>query len=669
MSTFNLSINDQTVEAHSGETIIQAAHRAGIDIPTLCYHPLLSPEEACRICVVEDVRGNWSTLVAACVYPASPGMVIFTQSEKVLDARRTILELLLSDHPIDCMTCNAAGSCELQDMAYSLGVTRSSFSGETHDYPVDPDPGPWVHWDMNKCILCRRCVKACTEVQGAYVLAKADRGFQSHISTAYGDTLEQAGCESCGQCITFCPVDAISDKPARGKWRNWEMTVVTTTCPHCPCGCAMDLNVVGDQLVKVTANFDSPANRGALCFKGRFNQDKLLGDDRLTAPLVREGDNLVETDWDTALAAAAEALGGQVAVVAGGELTNEEGYLLARLAKDGLSGAATDFAGRLPRVEGVGPSPVENIDAGGAVLAVGGNSLDAAPMLALAARRAGRSGKPVVVAGAEKDPLNRAATQKLNTSPEKAADVIGGILRALVDEGLAEGLSAEGLGALGAYASASAVSAEDLTGAAKTLFEARPVSIILSLQRVDAKAATDALEAAARLVDVLGGGVWAAGSAANDVGLSGVGLGPDGDGPDLEAIAQGASSGQYTGVLAMGAEAAQLARAKLVVLDTKLTNLAKSASVVLPIVSYAETGGTVTNLEGRVGRISDALSPIGDSRPGWRVLIDLTAALGVKIDADSPADVFGLIAGEAPGYGGLTYGDLTPGGALLGSKE
>ena len=242
MSLIHLTINGQAVEASSGDTILQAAQRAGIPIPTLCYHPALPPEESCRICVVELIRGRWSSLVAACVYPAREGMVIETDTEQVFKARKTILELILSDHPMDCMTCNSAGNCELQDLAYQHGIKESSLSGQTHSYPLDPDPNHYIHWDMNKCVMCRRCIRACSEVQCAHVLTKADRGFNQRISTAFGGPLEQSGCEFDGQCVAFCPVDALSEKTARGKGRAWEMTKTQTVCPLCACGCVNDIN-------------------------------------------------------------------------------------------------------------------------------------------------------------------------------------------------------------------------------------------------------------------------------------------------------------------------------------------------------------------------------------------------------------------------------------------
>jgi NADH dehydrogenase/NADH:ubiquinone oxidoreductase subunit G len=674
MSTFTMTIDSQTVEAQKGDTILQAARRGGINIPVLCYHPALSPEEACRICVVEHVRGNWSTLVAACVYPAAPDMIINTSGEMVDDARRTILELLLSDHPNECMVCNAAGSCELQNLAFALGVKGTPFSGETHHYQIDPDPSPYLHWDMNKCVLCRRCVKACADIQGAFVLAKADRGFESTISTAFGDTLEEAGCENCGQCITFCPVDAISDKPARAKWRNWELTPVITTCLRCPSGCRMVANVAPTgQLAKITADFDSPANHGALCFRGRFNMDKFVVDGRIEIPLVKEGKYHVEVGWDDALAAAKKVLSGEgkLAVLAGGELTNEEGFLLQRLAGEVLPGADLAFAGQVP----AGSSALDEIDAAGAVLAVGGNPMVSAPMLTLAVRRSGRSAKPIFVAGrAEKHPLTRAATTFWNVSAENTADLLLGLVRALSDAKLSDD-RADDLEPVSAYASRVGVSADELTEAAKTLAHSVPVALAISLDGITKMASVT--EAVARLRKTLAGPTFFAGGAANSSGLTGVGLGVSNEGPDFEAIMADLRGGQYKRLLAVGLDLVPILKGdeetarilskieQIVVVNAKESAAARAADVVLPMTTFFETCGSMINLEGRVCRIRDAVTPVAESRPGWMILRDLLAAFGRPADFQTPAEVFDALAAAKAPFQGLAYADLEPAGVLV----
>ena len=192
------------------------------------------------------------------------------------------------------------------DLAYEYGIKESTLSGQTHSYPLDPDPNPYIHWDMNKCILCRRCIRACSEMQCAQVLTKADRGFNQRISTAFGNILGQSGCELDGQCVALCPVDALSEKLPRGRGRNWELTKTRSVCPLCGCGCVFDLNTKERELIKITSNFSSPANQGALCRQGRFEYAYLNQPKRLKTPLLKQGGAWTEVPWEKALEFLAE---------------------------------------------------------------------------------------------------------------------------------------------------------------------------------------------------------------------------------------------------------------------------------------------------------------------------------------------------------------------------
>ena len=261
MEKVTLTINGRKVETEQGSTILEAAKQAGIFIPTLCHHPYLPLEEACRICVVEEVRGGWSSLVAACVYPVRSGMTIETDSEMVVRARQTIIDLLLSNHPNDCMTCYATGTCELQDFAFMFGLKAAGYKGERSDLPVDSDPNPYLFIDMNKCILCRRCIRACHDIQGADIWGKVGRGFHQRISTAFETTLEQAGCEMCGHCADFCPVDAIGFRSGRGTIRSWQLQGASTVCMQCSCGCLAQYEKIGSKIIRIRGDFRFPLQR------------------------------------------------------------------------------------------------------------------------------------------------------------------------------------------------------------------------------------------------------------------------------------------------------------------------------------------------------------------------------------------------------------------------
>ncbi len=283
--TIHLIINNRPVSAPEGSTILEAAERAGIEIPTLCHHPDLTDIGACRMCVVsvEGARG----LQTACTTPVREGMVVHTNSMEAEASRKFTLEMLLTDHPNDCMTCEANGQCELQDLVYDYGVQWPEHSGKRHDYPIDPDPNPFIFIDRNKCILCGRCIRACEEIQNRDVWSFAHRGFETKLVAGADQFLLDAGCESCGQCVTYCPVGALWDKMSIGKGRLSQVEKVRTTCAYCGVGCNFDLNVRNNEIVRVTAAADAPVNGLSLCVKGHYGYDYVHHPDRLTRPMVR----------------------------------------------------------------------------------------------------------------------------------------------------------------------------------------------------------------------------------------------------------------------------------------------------------------------------------------------------------------------------------------------
>jgi len=456
MAKVTLKINGQEVTVDGGITILEAAKQAGIYIPTLCYHPWLPLEEACRICVVEEVRGGWSSLAAACVYPVRNGMVIETDSEKVLEARCTIMDLLLSDHPNDCMTCYAAGECELQDLAHLYGVKATKYEGERHRYQVDSDPNPSLHIDMNKCILCRRCIRACHDIQGADIWTKVGRGFDQRISTAFGLPLLEAGCEMCGHCADFCPVDAIGFRMGRGEIRSWQLHRASTICLQCPSGCRAEYDTARDKVVRVLGDFCSPANHGALCKLGRFNFDFINSPDRLREAAVRNAEGeLAACATDAAVEAAAAALqrmgkaakGGAIAILCGGTLTNEEYYLAQKLARGALSTNHIDNLGGpwqqaihegLSNSLGFGAmtNSLDDIAGAGAILVLGSNTMEKHAIAAIRARKAARNGAPLIVAHPNRVLLSKTANVYLPLKEGGEAALLLGLMKVIVDEDL-----------------------------------------------------------------------------------------------------------------------------------------------------------------------------------------------------------------------------------------
>jgi predicted molibdopterin-dependent oxidoreductase YjgC len=351
LAEVTLTIDGIQVTVPKGSTVLEAAQTAGIFIPTFCHDPELSKPGACRICVVE-IPGM-RNLPASCVTDAADGMVVQTASPAVIEARKMILELLLENHPNDCLTCGKSGDCKLQDYAYYYGVHFGTFGGERHQYPIEQD-NPFIVRDMNKCILCGKCIRMCAEVQGENIIDFANRGFDTKVATAMDVPYSQSECVLCGNCVSVCPTGALQEKAMIGKGRRWDIQRVTTTCPYCGVGCQFNLNVLDGKVIGVTSA-DGEVNGKALCVKGRFGYGFINHPDRLKTPLIKKDGQFVEASWEEAIALVAKKLGGvkaadgpdALAVLSSARCTNEENYLMNKLTRAVFGTNNIDHCARL----------------------------------------------------------------------------------------------------------------------------------------------------------------------------------------------------------------------------------------------------------------------------------------------------------------------------------
>lgn len=351
MEFVKLKINGKDIEAPAESTILQAAENSGISIPRLCYYPELSLMGQCRLCVVE-VEGN-PLLPASCVTPVTPGMVVHTESPAVVEARKTILELLLANHPQDCLTCDKLGDCRLADYAYQYEVSDSRFVGERHFYTVD-EANPFIVRDLNKCIQCGACVRACEEVTGQDNLSYMNRGYHRKVTTAGDVHYVDSDCVFCGQCVAFCPTGALTEKQMRGKGRTWELQKVRTTCPFCGTGCNFDLCVKDNRVIGVRTSTDNVVNGHALCVKGRFGWDYIYNEGRLTTPLINRKGKFEPASWDEALNLIAVRLSeikskygsNSFASLSSARCTNEENYLMQKFTRGVMGTNNVDHCAR-----------------------------------------------------------------------------------------------------------------------------------------------------------------------------------------------------------------------------------------------------------------------------------------------------------------------------------
>jgi len=274
-----LTIDGQKITIRKRSTVLDAIKRLDIPIPTLCHHPELTPFGGCRLCIVE-IKGS-SRPITACTTFVRDDMEVITSSPQLEKLRKTTIELLLSDHPNDCMICERAGDCKLQELAYFYGIKENRFSGERRVYK-NRDGNPFVERDMEKCILCGQCVRICDEIQGVGAIDFAYRGFRTKICPPYDKDLN---CEFCGQCVAVCPTGALTGKMWALKGRQ-ELNEVDTICPYCGCGCNLTLVVRRNEVIRVTSKTDT-INEGWLCLKGSFAYGFIHSPERLTKPLIR----------------------------------------------------------------------------------------------------------------------------------------------------------------------------------------------------------------------------------------------------------------------------------------------------------------------------------------------------------------------------------------------
>jgi formate dehydrogenase alpha subunit len=461
-----VTIDGRTVEARQGQTILEAARDAGITIPTLCYHRDLSVDGSCRLCVVEveGLRGQ----AVACALPVSEGMVVLTETPALVESRRFVLEMLLHHYADAGYAAGDHDGTEFEHWVRHYGAPLPEGARPEARHSVNSDPNPFVWVDLNKCILCTRCVRACEEVQCRFVWGVGYRGDDAKIIAGLDTTMLDARCESCGVCVAYCPTGALDDKMSVGLGRPDR--VVTTTCAYCGVGCNFDLHVEDNRIIRVASNPRAPVNGMELCVKGRYGYDFVYHPDRLTRPRVRRyllnggakrtaspfGREWVETDWDTAVGLVAAKLAlikresgpGAVGFVGSALCTNEENYLVQKLARQVVGTHNVENCARLchsPTVAGLtmafGSGAMSNsmadiAEQAQAIFIIGANVTEGHPVFGTRIRQAVlRRGVPVVVADPRKIDITEFAALHLRQKPGTDVALLNGLMHVILANG------------------------------------------------------------------------------------------------------------------------------------------------------------------------------------------------------------------------------------------
>jgi formate dehydrogenase major subunit len=459
--TVTLTIDGMSVTVPEGTSLMRAAVDAGIQVPKLCATDSVNAFGSCRLCLVE-IEGRNGT-PASCTTPVADGITVLTQTERLKQIRRGVMELYISDHPLDCLTCAANGDCELQDMAGAVGLreVRYGYDGENHLDAVKDESNPYFTFDPAKCIVCSRCVRACEEVQGTFALTIDGRGFASHVAAGMDEDFIGSECVSCGACVQACPTATLTEKSVIEIGQP-EHSVVTT-CAYCGVGCSFKAEMRGTEVVRMVPYKDGKANHGHSCVKGRFAWGYATHRDRILNPMIREkiSDPWREVTWDEAIAHTAaefkriQAKYGRNSVggITSSRCTNEETYLVQKLIRAGFGNNNVDTCARVchsPTGYGLketfgtsaGTQDFDSVTEADVVLVIGANPTDAHPVFASQMKKRLRAGAKLIVADPRRIDLVRMphveASYHLQLKPGTNVALLTALAHVIVTEGLAD---------------------------------------------------------------------------------------------------------------------------------------------------------------------------------------------------------------------------------------
>jgi len=695
MITF--TIDGREVRAPENAMLVDAAKHGDVEIPVFCYEPKLGqPVGACRMCLVE-IEGI-PKLQTGCSTPVKDGMVVYTQTERVKSAQQAVVEFLLVNHPLDCPVCDKGGECPLQDITFGWGGGRSRFIEPKRHFVKPLALSPLIAIDRERCILCYRCVRFSQEVSEDYQLVLLERGAHSYVSTFDGHPYVAP---FSGNIIELCPVGALTSRPYRFRARPWDVENAGSVCTLCPAQCNVSLTVRDELALRVLERDNDEVDDGWLCDKGRFGYQSFHVEERVTQPLVRDGGILRAVSWERALQTAAAGLqraGAHTAAIVGGQSTNEEGYLLARLLREGLGAPHVDSrrggALALEYHRALGAPALQartpDLEFAHMVLVLDTEPVNDAPVLDLRLRKGvRRHGCKLAVASPYASSLDASAALSVRYAPGAGA-AFASALSAALEQGermeelaLAAGAEPGELDALAALLRAGGEQSPGPSGRSST----REV-VILWGERLAAGPNADAgaralLEIADALAlgDIDGAGLLEVPAGSNGRGLREAGVLPNVgpglsllDGPparDARGIAEGLAEGELAALYLLHGDPLRdmpdgelweqaLAAASTVIAHASFLTEAvvEHADVVFPAEAYPEKEGTIVHPDGRLQRLRQAIARPEEVRAEWQVIAELALRLGLDLDVLSAPMASAQLFAAVPFYAGLTLEEI-----------
>ncbi len=708
-----VTINEQTLEVEAGSTVLQAAERLGIDIPTFCYMKRLPPLASCRMCLIE-IEGQ-RKLQPSCATAVTDGMVVRTNTPLIDETRSSMLDMLLANHPLDCPICDKGGECELQNQVMAYGPRESRFRDAKRVFhSEDIRLSPVVIMNVNRCIQCQRCVRMCEEVVGAVALGTVEKGMDTAVTGFEGSL---ASCDQCGNCIEVCPVGALMSFPYRYKARPWDLAETDTICPHCGTGCQLTVGTRKGEFMRVRSKWDEGLNRETLCVRGRFGLDFVTSPERIKRPMVRRDGALVAVSWDEAgdylkrrlTAVEGKAAGG----LASPRLPNETLYQFQKMMRtvfrtnniDCSSRWSTPFDPLGALVTGhYSRAPLADVIGNDCVLVIGGNPTEENPVTEYLLRDAARRRHTrLLMLSARPSRLDADARAVVRVPPGGEASGLAAVVA---------GLAAAGQDLLGTVPAnltgSRAGIGDEVSRLAKALLDGQSVTMLLSVDLLRSPTARTTLQQLCNLLQVLNLlgkslamqflfdranqlGAWDMGvlpatlpglrPVADDAARAALERSwdteiPSATGGDFDGMLELCDKGQMGALYITGsdplmsypdhafAQRALRAADLLIVQDAFLTDTVGLAEVVLPAASYGEESGTFTNNEGRLQKVCAFREPVGEARGNLEILDFVAALRGQSLRPSLQREIFGEIAQSVPAYEELAWDGLGTDGAF-----